>query len=209
VVAALGCRSTAVCWFDAHADFNTPETSPSGFLDGMALAIATGGCWQAAAPRLEAFDPVPEEHVVQVGVRSTDPDEEDRLERSRVTRLGGADGDRLSGFLQRLPEPTALYVHVDLDVIDSADLHANSYASAGGLSVDQLIGFFRIVARHLPVAAASLTALDPACDERAWPVVERIAHALADLPARPSGCLSDGERRRDGRFRASPRRGPA
>ena len=186
-VAARGSRSTAVCWFDAHGDFNTPETSPSGFVDGMALAIATGRCWHAAAPRLEAFDPVPEEHVVQVGVRSTDPDEEDRLERSRITRLGAGDGDRLSGFLQQLPEVTALYLHVDVDVIDSADLHANSYAGAGGLSVDQLIALFRIAARHLPVAAVSLTALDPECDERAWPVVERIAHALADLPAQPSG----------------------
>ena len=182
-MAALGSRSTAVCWFDAHGDFNTPETSPSGFVDGMALAIATGHCWRTAAPRLDAFDPVPEEHVVQVGVRSTDPDEEDRLERSRVTRLGAGEADRLSGFLQRLPAATALYLHVDLDVIDSAELHANSYAAPGGLSVDQVIGLFRTAARHLPVAAASLTALDPGCeDERAWPVVERIAHALADLP---------------------------
>ena len=183
VMAALGSCSTAVCWFDAHGDFNTPETSPSGFVDGMALAIATGHCWRAAAPRLDAFDPVPEEHVVQVGVRSTDPDEEDRLERSRVTRLGAGEGDRLSGFLQRLPAATALYLHVDLDVIDRAELHANSYAAPGGLSVDQVIGLSRTAARHLPVAAASLTALDPGCeDERAWPVVERIAHALADLP---------------------------
>jgi arginase len=182
-MAALGSRSTAVCWFDAHGDFNTAETSPSGFLDGMALAIATGQCWRAAAPRLQAFDPVPEEHVFQIGVRSTDPDEEDRLERSRVTRLGGGDGDRLSGCLQQLPGATALYLHVDLDVIDSADLRANSYACPRGLSVDQLIGLFRVAAGHFPAAAASLTALDPGCDEeRAWPVVERIAHALADLP---------------------------
>jgi arginase family enzyme len=120
-------------------------------------------------------------------VRSTDREEEERLARSGVTRLGAGDGEGLSGFLQRLPEVTALYLHVDLDVIDSADLRANSYASAGGLRVDQLMGLIRIAARHLPVAAASLTALDPGCDERAWPVVERIAHALADLPTRPSG----------------------
>jgi arginase len=185
-VAALGSRSTAVCWFDAHGDFNTPETSPSGFVDGMALAIVTGHCWRIAVSRLEAFDPVPEEHVVQVGARSTDPDEKDRLERSRVTCLGAGEGDRLSAFLQRLPGATALYLHVDLDVIDSAELHANSYAGPGGLGVDQVIGLIRTAGRHLPVAAASLTALDPWCDdERAWPVVERIAHALADLPSRP------------------------
>ena len=54
--AALGVLSasprtdTAVLWFDAHADFNTPETSPSGFLDGMTVAIAVGHCWRACAP---------------------------------------------------------------------------------------------------------------------------------------------------------------
>src|SRR3712207_5047701 len=44
--AALGPASTGVIWFDAHADFNTPETSTSGFLDGMGLATLTGACWR-------------------------------------------------------------------------------------------------------------------------------------------------------------------
>src|SRR3954467_3920423 len=110
-LSALGPRSTAVCWFDAHGDFNTPETSPSGFLDGMALAIATGACWPAAARRLDGFERVPEEHVIQIGVRSTDSGEEERLRRSRVTRLGVHDGDRLSASLQQIAAD-ALYLHI-------------------------------------------------------------------------------------------------
>src|SRR5436309_2130353 len=44
-LAGLG-HEVGVVWFDAHGDFNTPETSPSGYFDGMALAIATGRCWR-------------------------------------------------------------------------------------------------------------------------------------------------------------------
>jgi arginase len=184
-VAALGPRSTAVCWFDAHGDFNTPETSPSGFLDGMSLAIATGGCWAAAAHRLDAFEPVPEEHVIQIGVRSMDREEEARLRRSRVTRLGVHESDRLSTSLQQIAAD-ALYLHIDLDVIDEAELRANTYAVPAGLGVDQLIGMITTAGRQLPVAAAALTALDPDCDQaRAWPIVERIAHALMALPWAP------------------------
>ena len=184
-LAALGSRSTAVCWFDAHGDFNTPETSPSGFLDGMSLAIATGDCWTTAVHRFDAFEPAPQEHVVQIGVRSTDHGEEARLRRSRVTRLRANDHDRLSAFLQDTAG-AALYVHIDLDVIDDSELRANSFALGGGLQVDQLIGMITTAGRQLPIAAAALTALDADCDPaRAWPVVERIAHALAALPWAP------------------------
>src|SRR5438874_2554288 len=57
-VAALNQSETATIWFDAHADFNTPETSRSGFLDGMGLAILTGRCWRRLAERFESFQPV-------------------------------------------------------------------------------------------------------------------------------------------------------
>ena len=46
---------TGIIWFDAHADFNTPETSRSGFLDGMGLAILTGRCWRRLAEQFKAF----------------------------------------------------------------------------------------------------------------------------------------------------------
>ena len=40
-------RDPGVVWFDAHADFNTPDTTTTGFTDGMGLAIAVGHCWKA------------------------------------------------------------------------------------------------------------------------------------------------------------------
>src|SRR5205085_7479837 len=59
-VTALGGLQTAVLWFDAHADFNTPETTPSAFFDGMALATLVGRCWSTAVRRIPGWHAVPE-----------------------------------------------------------------------------------------------------------------------------------------------------
>src|SRR5688500_3037745 len=76
---------TAVLWLDAHADFNTPETSPSGFLDGMTLAIMTGRCMEEHTKRLAGFEPLADAEIVMVGLRSID--EGERAAVSRVHRL--------------------------------------------------------------------------------------------------------------------------
>ena len=60
-ISGLGTARTGVIWFDAHGEFNTPETTTSGFLDGMGLATATGHCWR----RMAAID-----SPVQPGSRS-------------------------------------------------------------------------------------------------------------------------------------------
>ncbi|MBT1698787.1 arginase family protein, partial [Fulvivirgaceae bacterium PWU4] len=58
-----------VIWFDCHGDFNTPETTTGGFLDGMAISIVTGDCWGALAASVPGFVPTAENCVVQVGSR--------------------------------------------------------------------------------------------------------------------------------------------
>src|SRR5262249_14904010 len=57
-LAGLG-EEVGVAWFDCHGDFHTPETTPSGFLDGMALAGAVGLCWTKVAAAVPGFRPVP------------------------------------------------------------------------------------------------------------------------------------------------------
>ena len=83
----LGTGPTGVLWFDAHGDFNTPESTLGGFLDGMALAIATGRCWTGLAATVPGFTPVAEEKVVLVGARDLDPAEGELLRASRVQHL--------------------------------------------------------------------------------------------------------------------------
>jgi arginase len=186
VLGGIGASDTAVVWLDAHADFNTPETSPSGFLDGMAAATAVGHCWRGLARTFDNLDALPEEQLVQIGVRSVDPEERARLDRSGVHRATD-DVTDVSALMGQLPHRVRqLYVHIDLDVIDNAQLRANSYSASGGLDVNQVAAVIRTVASTLPLSAASITALDPSLDpERAWNVGERLARVVADCPAIP------------------------
>ena len=174
----LGGQDTAVLWLDAHADFNTPETSPSGFLDGMAAALSVGHCWRGVATNFHS--PLPEEHLMQIGVRAVDPYECVRLERSRVHRIAGDLSDLSSRMDQLCDGVRHLYVHIDLDVIDAAELRANAYSTAGGLSVNQLTAVVRSAVSCSSFRAASITALDPALDpKRAHNVCDQLARLVA------------------------------
>jgi arginase len=182
VLSARPSNTTAVLWFDAHADFNTPETSPSGFLDGMALAVAVGHCWRACAPMFQT-KPVPEEHVIQVGVRSVDDEERRRLDRSRVhqSAANAVDVnqalDVISGTVRHA------YLHLDLDVVDASELRANQYALNGGPSVEAVAAIIAATGTRVSIDAAALTALDPSIDgDRAWKIAQQLVVTIAGCP---------------------------
>ena len=91
-----------VLWLDAHGDFNTPDTTPSGFLGGMCLAAACG-LWDAGWP--DTLDPAA---VSFLGVRDLDPGE-----RVEVEQAGVGTG---------VPGDGPVFVHLDLDVLDPSVL---------------------------------------------------------------------------------------
>lgn len=173
--AIAGSGARAIVWFDAHADFNTPETTRSGFFDGMSLAIATGGCWTALAATVPGFRPVAQEDVVLVGARDIDDAERARLDRSGVTLIRDV---AALGELGAGP----VYLHVDLDVLDPSEGRVNEFAAPGGLSVDELIDAVESLAASAPVVAAAVTAYDPDVDEdgRAGEAAGRVIDALAE-----------------------------
>src|SRR3712207_9452169 len=81
-----------VLWLDAHGDFNTPETTPSGFLGGMCLAAACG-VWDDGLGAAPAADPA---RVVMCGVRDLDPGERALVDERGVAIEGpGADRKRV------------------------------------------------------------------------------------------------------------------
>ena len=59
----------ATFWFDAHGDCNTPETTTSGFLDGMGLAMTMGLCWHHLVATVPGFQPVAAEATFLMGAR--------------------------------------------------------------------------------------------------------------------------------------------
>ena len=166
-----GAGGLRVVWFDAHADFNTPETTTTGFTDGMGLAVAVGHCWQKMAEGVPGFAPVAEEDVLLAGVRDVQPAEEERLAGSRVTVVGadriGREGLRaLAAALDGLrPRAGRVYVHLDLDVLDPVKVgRANEFAREGGLGADELLAALRMVRGRFDVAACGIASYDPALD---------------------------------------------
>ena len=169
--AAIGCVATegdpAVFWFDAHGDFNTPDTTVSGFLDGMALAAVTGRCWPQLARAVTGFRPVREDAVVLVGARDLDPLETRALEMSRVRRVPlESMRPELSAEIGLVAETcVGAYVHLDLDVLDPSQGRMNSYAAPDGLSREDVAWAIREIAESFFVFGAALTAFDPGSDQ--------------------------------------------
>jgi arginase len=147
----------AVVWFDAHADLHSPETSESGAFAGMALRAV----WEDG-PLGEAA--VPAERVVLAGAREFDPAERELLASSPVAELPVSaldDAAAVAAAVERTGA-SAVYVHVDLDVLDPAVLTGVSQALPFGLALDQLTGAIRELRRRVPLAGASISGFAPA-----------------------------------------------
>src|SRR4051794_35028032 len=90
----LDAPNTAIVWVDAHGDFNTPETTISGYLGGMPLACAVGRGLVELREQCKLITPVPERNVVMLGVRDLDAAEEQQLLASSVALLRGPELER-------------------------------------------------------------------------------------------------------------------
>jgi arginase len=185
-------HAPAVCWFDAHADFNTPETTESGFLDGMALAALTGRCWTSVTRRIPGFQAVPESQVLLLGSRDLDEAEEEVITTSAVRRVGAGDEPRIASDQLRLlkhgisfdttrASQPPLYLHVDLDALDPSEGTVNVYSCAGGFTRKRLVELVGEIGRTFDVAALALTAYDPKFDREGR--IPPIARATIDAVA--------------------------
>ena len=155
VVAGTGVERLGLVWLDCHADFNTPETTRSGFFDGSALAMTVGDCWSSLCASVPGFSPLSAERVMLVGLRDVEPAERSRLDASPIAEVSPGD-------LRGLAERTSL--HIDLDVLDPAYGRANQYAEPPGLDPGELLDVVRTVAAGSELAALTLSAFDPAFD---------------------------------------------
>lgn len=190
MVAGMGESSPGVVWFDAHGDFNTPDSSVDGYFDGMGLAMLTGDGWQALSRGSMEGSAVPKSAVVLAGARDFDQLEQQRLEQSEVRHLPPSEIDADDAVAHAVgeldPAPTGLYLHVDLDVLDSGEAKVNIYSASDGLSAAQLEAQVRSLLEAYPVRGVSLTAYDPEVDSdgRVPPIAMRLLEAVAERIAR-------------------------
>jgi arginase len=170
-LAGLDGSATGVLWLDAHGDLNTPETTRSGLLDGMALAAVTGRCWRELATTVPGFAPVPDPRVVLFGARALDTPEETLVAALGLRciaghQLEGPENDaRLRAFLDRMTATVDhFYLHVDLDVLDPGVAVGNAFAAPGGLALETVRAIIESAAEVGGIAAAAIASYDPAHD---------------------------------------------
>jgi arginase len=138
-----------IVWLDAHGDVQTPETSTSGYLAGMALRLLTDYRPELIATRL-GLRPVPEERIVLAGSRDLDPPEVEYLASSHIRQC------EVAG-LGAAPLPDGpLYVHIDMDVISPDEAPGLRFPTPGGPFAEQVAAVLRLLLDTRRVAAVGI-----------------------------------------------------
>lgn len=169
----------SLVWYDAHGDFNTPETTPSGFIGGMPLAMLCGRGEQTIVTGAGA-KVQPEAKVILTDARDLDPGEKEAVAGSGLTHL--ADVASLLTF--DLPDQP-IYIHFDSDVLPLSDLSAVNYPAEGGPSLETIEATLAHLADTGRVAAVSVTMWNPELDQEdkaeavVMGLVERLVERLS------------------------------
>jgi len=161
-----------VIWVDAHGDFNTPQTSPSGNIHGMVLAALMGQGYPELVrlgrlgPKLEVSD------VVMIGIRELDPEERERLKESGIATYTMRDIDERGmgtvarEALERLEHVSRLHVSLDLDALDPLEVPGVGTTSPGGLTYREAQLLMEIIADSGRLASLDVVEINPILDQR-------------------------------------------
>ncbi len=142
-------------FYDAHGDFNTWETTPSNFIGGMPLAMATGRGEQTIADAC-GMQTLSDTDAFLVDGRDLDPEEAELLANSGVRRVP------VDSIVDVVPAERPLYVHVDVDVVDPTELPAVNYPAPGGPSAQAVADSLAGLAATGRVVAYSVSTWNPA-----------------------------------------------
>lgn len=190
--------SLVIVWFDAHADLNSPSTSPSGHFHGMPVRTLLGnGPTGLASLLFTPHDrPIRASQFVFVGTRDIDQPEQEYIDAHRMRLLNVSDADETSSdqsLPQRLTDALkgqylAAYIHVDLDVLDPSVFPCTCCPTAGGLSLTTLLDCVRAVQDAVPrVVGCGLTECcgDPSShSHQLSAVVDALVRAMERSPSR-------------------------
>ncbi len=148
-------------FIDAHGDFNTPETTLSGMLGGMPVAISAGLCLRnlRVTSGLEPALPIP--YLVLGAVRDTDPLEQELLDRSEVAMISTDDirkrSEKIHAQMERLSSLVdRIYIHIDMDVLDPREVPGHPLTVPDGPTSEELGAALREMFRYEKAAALGI-----------------------------------------------------
>jgi len=169
-------------YVDAHGDFNTPETTLSGMLGGMPVAIASGMALTRMRLKAGLNPPIAPRNIAEACVRDTDPLEQDLLDRSQIQQLSVADirtrSENLRKMMERLSQDAdVIYVHVDMDALDPREVPGHHLRVPGGPTSMELAAALREIF-HYKKAAAFGVASTPYGDDDKTGISRQAAYHL-------------------------------
>jgi arginase len=188
VIAGFRHDRCGAVWLDAHADFNTPDSTASGFFAGMSTAILSGHCYRDYWAQIGDNTSLPEDTIAMFGVRDLSPEaERERLQRSAIRavrwRNGVPEGDihvTLDQLAQRVPD---VYLHVDFDAF-APELAPGTADEPvpGGLTLEQAETIIGATAERFSIRAVTFAtyAPDRDRDERTLRLALSLIELLAD-----------------------------
>jgi arginase len=168
----------ALVWFDAHPDLNTPESSPSGAFHGMVLRTLLGDGF----PSLVPDHPLSADRLVLAGVRAFDEPEAEWIAETgiRMLPVNDVSPDSVVEAI-RATGASAVYLHIDLDVLDPSEFTSLGFPEPFGLSLGTLLETIRAIASTFVLAGAGLCEFAPPGPDAAaddLPTILRIIGAL-------------------------------
>jgi len=154
-------RDVGLVFIDAHGDFNVPETTLSGMLGGMPVAVSAGMALHNLRRESGLDSPVPTQHIVMGAVRDLDPLERELVEASEIQPLSPEDlasrPERVRAQIERLARSTdVIYVHIDMDVLDPQEVPGHPLTVPNGPTSQELASALAEMFTHPKVAALGI-----------------------------------------------------
>ncbi len=198
VLAGFDHTHCGVIWCDAHGDFNTPDSTVSGFFAGMSLAVIAGHCYQNYWAQIGQSTPIAEAAMLLLGVLDLSPAaERERLEHSAIHVVNWQEGKPQADVLTCMDSLTRrvqeVYLHIDLDALDPQVAPGLVDAPVpGGLSMPQMEEVIRAVAARFRLRAVTLATYNPDRDQEEKTL--RAGLCIIDLLVECAGLATEEEK---------------
>jgi len=154
-------QTVGMIWIDAHGDFNTPETSLSGWLGGMPVAIASGKCLHRIREKAGLNPALKTRNILMMGLRDVDPLEQVLIDESDITSISAQElinhGTVLQSALEQLSKRVdVIYLHIDLDILDASEIPGSFFEVKEGPLASQLIAPIKMIVSNPKVRAMGI-----------------------------------------------------